>query len=126
MRTVVLDPVPPEVQALIERRRATGADLYDELWEGVYHLVPGPHTRHANVQGQLLAQLHGPARRAGLSVFGPFNLGEPGDFRVPDGGLGQGSIDEVYAPTTVVVIEVLSPGDETYAKFSFYHGHNGE
>ena len=64
-------PGPPEVQALIERRRATGADLYDELWEGVYHLVPGPHTRHANVQGQLLAQLHGPARRAGLSIFGP-------------------------------------------------------
>ena len=62
----------------------------------------------------------------GLSIFGPFNLGEPGDFRVPDGGPGQASIDEVYAPTTVVVIEVLSPGDETYAKFSFYHGHNGE
>jgi len=124
MRTVVLDPPPPELAALIERRHATGADLYDEIWDGDYHMVPGPHTRHANVQGQLLALLHEPATQAGLGVFGPFNLGEPGNFRVPDGGICRTAVDKVYAATADLVLEVLSPGDETYDKFEFYHAHH--
>ncbi len=40
MRTVVLGPRPPELQALVERRRALGQDLHDEVWHGDYHVAP--------------------------------------------------------------------------------------
>ncbi|MBO0835758.1 MAG: hypothetical protein J2P28_09590 [Actinobacteria bacterium] len=42
MSTVVLDPVPAEVEELIERRRALGLDLFDEVWAGTYHMAPAP------------------------------------------------------------------------------------
>lgn len=35
----MLDPPPVEVAQLIERRKRLGLDLYDEIWEGVYHLT---------------------------------------------------------------------------------------
>ena len=31
--------------ALIERRRAQGVDLYDEIWEGTYVVNPAPSHR---------------------------------------------------------------------------------
>jgi Uma2 family endonuclease len=122
--TVIHGPRPPEVEALIQRRHALGQDLLDEIWEGTYHMVPGPHPRHANVQGQVLTLLREPAERAGLVLLGgPFNLGEPDDFRVPDGGIVVPPVDATFLPTACVVVEVLSPDDETYTKFGFYARH---
>lgn len=42
MRAVMLD-VP---QALLEERRARGADRWDEMWEGELHMVPLPSEQH--------------------------------------------------------------------------------
>jgi hypothetical protein len=42
MRTVVLGD-SREIRELIEQRRRTGADLYDEMREGEHHLAPAPH-----------------------------------------------------------------------------------
>lgn len=84
--TVILGPAPPEVAELIERRRAVGQDLYDEVWEGEYHMAPGPHPAHGAVQFALAALVDGPARARGLTPTGPFNVGDPTDFRVPDLG----------------------------------------
>src|SRR5712692_10522064 len=60
--------------------------MFDEVWEGAYHLAPMAHAWHGYLDN-VLAELLGPyARRAGLIGTGPFNLGEPDDFRVPDRG----------------------------------------
>jgi len=66
MTTLVLGTPPPELQALLERRRQAGADRLDEVWQGVRHVVPGPSFEHAHV-AQQLGELLGPlARAAGL------------------------------------------------------------
>jgi hypothetical protein len=45
MRTVVLGE-SREIRELIEQRKRTGADLYDEVWKGEYHMAPAPHRSH--------------------------------------------------------------------------------
>lgn len=123
MRTVVLGPRPPELEAVLERRRALGQDLYDEVWEGEYHMAPAPSHRHALLDDEVAAVLRPLARRAGLVGSGPFSLGRPGDYRVPDRGLHRGRTDQVWVPTAAVVVEILSPDDETFDKFAFYARH---
>jgi Uma2 family endonuclease len=124
VRTVVLGPLPAELAELIEHRRATGAGLYDEVWEGEYHMAPAPHLSHGVID-QRLAEIFGPlARAAGLFVSGAFNLGEPTDYRVPDRGVHRTGHDAVWVPTAVVVVEVVSPDDESWAKLPFYAGHS--
>ena len=114
MPTLVRDPQPAEFKALLERRRRLGQDLFDEVWEGVLHMNPAPSGGHAQVEAQLLAILRAPARAAGLTVTGRFNLGDDEhDYRVPDGGLHRDFIDRVFYPTAALVIEIVSPGDES-------------
>ena len=63
------------------------------------------------------------AKRAGLRMRGQFNLGEDSDYRVPDGGLQRDFTDRVYYPTAALVIEIVSPGDESWEKLPFYAAH---
>jgi hypothetical protein len=73
----------------------------------------------------VLAVLLGPyASRAGLVGTGPFNLGEPNDYRVPDRGYHRTLPSQVYVPTAAVVVEVVSRDDETWEKFDFYARHH--
>ena len=124
MPTLVSDPLPAEFQALLKRRRSLGQDLLDEVWEGVYHVNPAPHSRHVAVQQQLAVVLDPLARAAGLRPrVGIFNLGEEGDYRVPDGGLLRPGADAVYLSTAAVVIEIVSPDDKTWEKLGFYAAH---
>ncbi len=125
MPTLVLDPQPIELERLIERRRRLGQDIYDEMWNGVLHMNPAPHGRHVNLQQQL-AELLGPlARTAGLLPrMGPFNVGESGDYRVPDGGLHRPGEDLLYYPTAALVVEIVSPDDESWRKLQFYAEHS--
>jgi Uma2 family endonuclease len=124
MPTLVRDPQPAEFEALLQRRRALGQDLLDEVWEGVYHMNPAPNRRHAYVVQQV-AELLGPlARKAGLvAMMSIFNLGEPGDYRVPGGGVFEPGPDAVYVATAALVLEVASPDDETWQKLGFYAAH---
>jgi len=121
MPTFVRDPPPAEFRALLERRQRLGQDLFDEVWEGVLHVNPAPSGRHARVEAQLLALLQAPAAAAGLTVVGQFNLGDDEhDYRVPDGGLHRDFADRVFYPTAALVIEIVSPGDESWGKLDFY------
>lgn len=120
MRTVVLDPPPAEFERLLENRRRTGADHHDEVWEGVLHMAPAPHFHHAELQAQLIEILGPPARAAGLRLGAEFNLGTAEDYRVPDGGLLDPGAAGLYQPTARLALEILSPGDETWAKLPFY------
>jgi len=120
--TLVLDPAPHELDALLERRRSSGLDRLDEVWAGVYHMVPAPSFSHARISQQLAELTGPPARAAGLvPVMSIFNLGDSDqDFRVPDGGLHRPGVGGVWIPTAALVVEIVSPGDETWLKLPFY------
>lgn len=124
MRTLLPDPPPAEFEALLERRRKLGLDRRDEIWDGVLHVGPAPWRRHAQL-AQQLAEILGPlARAAGLDpTMHEFNVGEPDDFRIPDGGLHRDRSDVLYHPTAALVVEIVSPGDESRAKIPFYAEH---
>lgn len=122
MRTVVIGP-NADVDEIIARRRAYGQDLYDEVWEGEYHIAPAPSVAHALLQARLLLLLEPFAEAAGLISSAPFNLGTPGDYRVPDGGYHRVEPQGVWHDTAAIVVEIVSPDDETYAKFDFYAAH---
>ncbi|MGH3471758.1 MAG: Uma2 family endonuclease [Nocardioidaceae bacterium] len=123
MRTVVLGPRPAELDALIARRKALGLDTFDEVWEGEYHMAPAANSWHAWLDQQLAEVLGPVARRAGLITVGPFNLGSPDDFRVPDRGLLRVSPGATWLPTAAMVVEIESPDDETWDKLGFYASH---
>ena len=122
MATLVLGPPPPELQALLERRRRSGLNRLDEVWEGVLHMIPAPGHAHARI-AQQLAEVLGPLARAGglEATMHEFNVGESEhDFRVPDGGLHRPGAAEMWHPTAALVVEIVSPGDETWEKLPFY------
>ncbi len=124
MATMVLDPYAYEVDALKERRRVSGLDRFDEIWNGVLHMVPAPSYGHASVEVQLMRLLGSYADAAGLELIGQSNLGEgEHDFRVPDGALHRPGAGGVWLHTAALVIEIVSPGDETWQKLPFYAAH---
>ena len=126
VRLVLLGDPPPEVEDFLARRRALGQDRFDEVWEGEYHVAPASHPWHGYIDN-VLAELLGPhARAAGLIGTGPFNLGAEDDYRVPDRGYHHRLPSSVWVPTAAIVVEVISPDDETWAKFDFYASHGVE
>ena len=82
--------------------------------------MPAPRSSHGRLDRQLSRLLHDAAERAGLVDTSTFNLGRPDDYRVPDAGYHRAEPAAVYLPTAAVVVEVVSPRDETYAKLPFY------
>jgi Uma2 family endonuclease len=121
MRTVLLGQPPTEVKAWLERRRALGQDLFDEVWEGDYHVAPAAHGRHGRIDDQL-ARILGPrADAGGLYGSGPLNIGRPDDYRVPDRAYLRTASVDMYQPTAAIIVEIVSPGDETRRKFGFYY-----
>jgi Uma2 family endonuclease len=124
MRALILDPPSAGLDEILARRRHSGLHRLDEVWQGVLHMVPAPGEAHALI-AQQLAELLGPlARSAGLvPTLSEFNLGESEhDFRVPDGGLHRRGGWGTWAPTAALVVEIVSPGDETWEKLPFYAG----
>jgi len=119
MRTLFVDP-PPAVEDLIAERKALGQDLYDEVWEGEYHVAAARTDAHGDLQVQLVAILLPHAKRAGLLARGPSNVGGPRDFRVPDLAFFRDGKGVTWHPGAAVVVEVVSPGDESRLKFGHY------
>jgi Uma2 family endonuclease len=123
--------VMPVVAAeILDGRRRTGADLWDEMWEGVLHMPPMPNRSHQDLELDLGAWLKiFWARPRGNKVYPPINLALPGrwpnDYRIPDLVLltpDRFHIDrnEYFDGGPNVVIEIRSPGDESYEKLPFY------
>lgn len=121
MPTLILDPPPHMLEELLEQRRRMGADRHDEVWNGVYHMVPGPNAPHSFIAHRLAVLLDAPARAAGLHVGLEFNLGENKDnYRVPDMGVHRALRSGAWVPTAAIVVEILSPEDEAWQKLPFY------
>ncbi|MGQ0466474.1 MAG: Uma2 family endonuclease [Sporichthyaceae bacterium] len=125
-RMVILGEQPPEVVALIEKRRRLGQDKFDEVWAGDYHIVPCPPGLHGRVHALLQLVLGPIADALGLYPTGRFNLGRADDYRCPDGGVHREIPEALYFETAAIVIEVLAPEDETLEKFDFYAAHGVE
>jgi len=124
MPTLILDPAPHQLEELMEQRRRWGADRHDEVWEGVYHMVPGPGAPHSFLAKRLVPLLDPPAQAAGLHLGMEFNLGQgKDDYRVPDLGLHRELRTEKWVPTAAIVVEILSPEDEAWQKLPFYAAH---
>ena len=51
--TAVPDERPPELTALLERRRKLGLDTFDEVWEGEYHLASAADVSHGWLDDEL-------------------------------------------------------------------------
>jgi Uma2 family endonuclease len=125
MRTLLSDPLPTEVEAMLERRRRLGQDRRDEVWEGVYRMVPAPGHSHSTLAAQVKRRLAPLADNARLEVTDDFNLGDSkNNYCVPDGGLHRPGAAEMWHPTAALVLEVLSPDDDTWEKLPFYAAHH--
>lgn len=128
MATFIRDPEPIEIEELRERRERLDLDRYDEVWEGVLHMNPPPSTEHQSLLQQLAELLSPLARRAGLvPLIQVFGLGEDNhNYRSPDGGLFHTKPHGVWQSTAALVIEVVSPRDETWNKLDYYADHGVE
>jgi Uma2 family endonuclease len=114
-----MDP-PPHIE---DERRRLGLDQRDEMWEGVIHVVPPAAEYHQNFEGRLVAALLPLVDARGLRVSPEVGLYRAdNDFRVPD--------ITVYRPEVTsqrgvegwadLVIEIVSPGDESRIKLPWY------
>jgi len=121
----------PEVpQHILDWRKRTGADQWDEMWEGVLHMPPMPNRAHQDLEGALEAWLRVYwAQPRGGKVYHQINLasvgGWPDDYRIPDLVLltpDRFHVDqnEYFEGAPTVVVEIRSPGDETTEKVPFY------
>jgi Uma2 family endonuclease len=124
MAVLIREPLPTSISAFLEERRRTGADRFDEMWEGVLHVAPAPTGAHDDLLAQVIELIGPPARAAGLVPgAGGFNLGDANDYRIPDGGIRRERSAAVYFETAALVVEIVSPNDETFAKLPFYADH---
>lgn len=129
MVAVVNDPQLE--QQLIEERRRTGADKYDEVWEGVYMVAPLASNAHQRVVGKLYAVLETVIGQAGQGeVFPGVNVSDrvqdwATNFRCPDvavflKGTGAQNHDAFWFGGPDLVVEVVSPHDRSREKLTFY------
>jgi Uma2 family endonuclease len=115
---------------ILEWRRRTGADQWDEMWEGVLHMAPSPNRVHQDFEYNLEAWLRQYwAEPNGCRVYHQINVSEPGtwpdNYRIPDLVLltparFQIDCNEYFDGGPEVVVEIHSPGDEAYDKLDFY------
>jgi len=128
MKAVVAD-VP---EMLLEWRARSGADQWDEMWEGVLHMPPVPNREHQDFEWAFETWLRFRwARPRGNRVHHQINLSGQSDwrhdYRIPDLVLltpARFQIDrnEYFHGPPEVVVEIRSPDDESYEKLPFYAG----
>ena len=129
MAILVADPFLEH--RLIAERRASGADRYDEVWEGIYIMVPMPNDEHQQMVMQLGAILQETIGWSGLGEVRPgINLSDRREdweqnYRVPDiaAFLSSGPAENCgthWRGGADFLVEITSPGDRTLEKLPFY------
>ncbi|MBO0767931.1 MAG: Uma2 family endonuclease [Solirubrobacterales bacterium] len=125
VQILINDPPPDTIREALEARQRAG--VLDEVWDGVVHLSPDANRAHSDILQQLAERLLSPLARARGLVpsIQPFNLGAgKNDYRIPDGGIFQERSSADWNLTAELVIEVVSPGDESWNKFDFFAAHS--
>ena len=68
-------------QHILEWRRRTGADQWDEMWEGVLHMAPSPNRDHQDLELTLAMWLRvNWAEPNGCRIYTRINVSEPGTW----------------------------------------------
>jgi Uma2 family endonuclease len=125
MPTLVMDPAPVEIDALIEHRRRLGLDHRDEVWQGVLHMNPPPSFAHERISSSLHRLLGPYADAANLYLVGTVGIGVTDDNRIPDLTLQRPQDAEPqWQQTAALVVEIISPKDKSEVKLPFYAAHN--
>jgi len=115
--------IPP---VSLDERRRTGCDRFDEVWDGVLHTVPPPSLSHQDFEYELERALRSIAARRGLKTFHNIGLVVPAkgwqDYRVPDLCVVHPSqmSERAIEGRAELVVEILSPRDESRDKLPFY------
>jgi Uma2 family endonuclease len=110
-------------ESLLDERRRLGLDVFDEVWEGVLHMVPPPSGEHQRLELELGSVFLSAAKRRGLIASNETGLfAADDDYRVPDivvsqpANCSQRGVDDMAE----LVVELRSPGDESYEKLPWY------
>jgi Uma2 family endonuclease len=119
-------------QDYLSQRRASGNDRWDEVWDGVYILMPNPNIEHQGIAGRLMMLVLGPmVEMPGRGqVFPGVNVSDRFDdwtknYRCPDiavyleGNPAQPRGSYWYGGPDFAV-EIVSPDDRSRDKFGFY------
>lgn len=127
MKAVLLEVSADE----LARRKAIGADRWDEMWEGVLHMTPAPSSEHQRILDELVAFLLPLFKRtgrgtlrSGINVFDDSAVRE--NYRIPDATFVATGREALLTSAGVrgggpdAVIEIHSPDDESYDKLPFY------
>ncbi|HEY5925585.1 MAG TPA: Uma2 family endonuclease [Kofleriaceae bacterium] len=122
MRVLLLQPDPK----WLEERRRLGHDRFDEVWDGVLHVVPSPSAEHQFFEGDLEAVLRPLVLPLGLKIVHNLDLLDrtkrEQNYRQPD--IAIVSPDDVMSRGinghAELVVEIRSPNDESYEKLPFY------
>lgn len=109
-------------EKMLDERRRHGLDVRDEMWDGVLHVVPPPGGPHQRLSTKLTVRLSLLAEALGLVPHMETGLfRDPDDYRVPDQLYCRPEhTSDRGAEGGELVVEVRSPGDETYDKLDFY------
>jgi len=129
MPTLVLDPDVEE--RLKAEREASGADRYDEVWEGVYMMAPLADDEHQDLQTQLGGVL---LIRVGWTGLGQVRTGVnvsdrrkgwKKNYRIPDVAVflpdtKARNCDTFWLGGPDFAVEIVSRGDRGREKLAFY------
>jgi len=129
MSVLVVDPLTCD--ALIEQRRLTGGDRYDEVWDGLYVANPLGSVEHQRMVMELCLAFGRVVDDAGLGTVLPganvasFEENWKNDFRCPDvvvvltGGRAR-DIGAAWIGGPDFLVEIRSPGEKATDKLPFY------
>ena len=127
MRAVVVNLSDQE----LAYRRSIGLDKWDEMWDGVLHMTPAPKLEHQRIVDELIMFLGRHVSTSGRGTLRS-NINVLSDaqtwtnYRIPDLTFVAKGREHVFCEDGVrvsgpdAVIEIRSPGDETYDKLPFY------
>jgi Uma2 family endonuclease len=129
MPAFVADPYVE--QRLRAERRAAGADKYDEVWDGVYVIMPLPNNEHQELVGRLNNYLFVAVEAAGAGrVYPGVNVsdrrqGWEQNYREPDVAVFLNDSRAENCGThwlggPNLAIEIVSLHDRSREKFDFY------
>ena len=129
MTTIIHDTIVEE--RLRAERIASGGDRYDEVWENVYMMAPMPNHEHQLLVGRFTRVLDEVVTDAELGEVVPgVNVsdrvaGWETNYRVPDVAVFLKTTravnhDQFWCGGPDLVIEIVSPHDQTREKLRFY------
>ena len=129
MNLVVLDP--DDLKRIIRRRRITGADRYDEVWDGVYVMSPNPDIIHQELGFRIavtfldVLSVGPPARIIPGTNISDRKIKWRKNYRVPDvavflPGNPAEAMGAFWHGGPDIAVEVISHRDRSRQKFDFY------